>query len=128
MERVQRIIQKNTQMKWEDLLLEVEDSSLHLDQITDVMIERICTILFNKIQEKKMHRSLFNFRLQSQIRGAKTIEAKNIMGLPLNQYHIIRAERLRERFLQSSIDRHNSEQPEVNPHKQKSKMEMNGVK
>lgn len=128
MERVQRIIQKNTNMKWDELLLEAEDSSLLLDQITSVMIERICIILFNKLRERKMHHSLFEFRLQSQIRGAKTIEAKNILGLPLNQYHIIRAERLRERFLQSSIDRHNSEQPEVNPHKPKSKMEMNGVK
>lgn len=98
------------------------------DQITNVMIERICANLFNKIRERKMRQSLFEFRLKSQIRGAKTIEARNILELPLTPQHIIRAEKLRERFLQSSIDRHNTEQPEVCPHHQKTKMEMNGVK
>ena len=127
-DRVYSIIGDNLEIEFRDLYEMVEESRHMIDQIGEVIVDRIAHKLRRKLEENKINEEEFDKKMQSQLRGNKSIKSKLFTGKPIKPRQILNDFMIKQQFLQQAIDRHNTEQPESKPHSQKTKYEFNGVK
>ena len=127
-DRVYYIIKKNLDMHMNDLFEMVANPDHMLRQIDDVLVEKICDTLRHRIENGKITHEQFHRKFELQLQGNKSLKTKMLLGKKINPFQISMAQQTRDKFLQQSIDRHNTEQPEVKSNSEKTKYARNGVK